>query len=47
MFWYLPALTKQKMTEILPYFAGLITILFGVGFGYAIVTAGKDVYKDK
>jgi|TARA_B110000967_G_scaffold84053_1_gene86602 hypothetical protein len=35
------------MTEIVPYFAGLITILFGVGFGYAIVTFGKDVYKDE
>ncbi len=24
------------MVEFLPYFAGLITLLFGVAFGYAI-----------
>jgi hypothetical protein len=35
------------MTEIIPYFAGLITILFGVGFGYAIISVGKQVNKDK
>jgi len=35
------------MTEIIPYFAGLITILFGVGFGYAIIIVGKQVNKDK
>ncbi len=24
------------MIEIIPYFAGLITLLFGIGFAYAI-----------
>ncbi|MFT4599543.1 MAG: hypothetical protein ACI9AU_001295 [Bacteroidia bacterium] len=35
------------MTDFIPYFAGLITILFGVGFGYAIISVGKQVNKDK
>jgi hypothetical protein len=35
------------MTDLIPYFAGLITILFGVGFGYAIITIGKEVNKDR
>ncbi len=35
------------MTDIIPYFAGLITILFGVGFGYAIIKFGEQVNKDK
>jgi hypothetical protein len=29
------------MTELIPYFAGLITILFGVGFYFAIQEAKK------
>jgi hypothetical protein len=24
------------MTDLIPYFAGFITLLFGVGFGFAI-----------
>jgi hypothetical protein len=29
------------MTEIIPYFAGLITILFSLGFGLAITQTNK------
>ncbi len=29
------------MTDIIPYFAGLITILFGLGFGLAIAEPEK------
>lgn len=29
------------MTELIPYFAGLITFLFGVGFYLSIVQANK------
>ena len=29
------------MTEIIPYFAGLITLLFGVGFAEAIKQSNK------
>ncbi len=29
------------MIDIVPYFAGLITILFGVGFAYALKEAKK------
>ena len=29
------------MTEIIPYFAGLITLLFGIGFFLAIVKSDK------
>ena len=29
------------MTEIIPYFAGLITLLFGVGFFLSIVQSNK------
>jgi hypothetical protein len=32
------------MTEIIPYFAGFITILFGLGFAFAISQPAK---KDK
>jgi hypothetical protein len=32
------------MIEIIPYFAGLITLLFGIGFALAIVQSDK---KDK
>ncbi len=35
------------MTDIIPYFAGLITLLFGVGFRHAIIHARKQVDKDK
>jgi hypothetical protein len=31
------------MTEIIPYFAGLITLLFGVGFLFAL----KEMKKQK
>jgi hypothetical protein len=31
------------MTEIIPYFAGLITLLFGVGFLFAL----KEMKKHK
>jgi hypothetical protein len=31
------------MTDFIPYFAGIITLLFGVGFYYAITsTDGKE-----
>ena len=30
------------MTDIIPYFAGLITILFGLGFALAITDFKKD-----
>jgi hypothetical protein len=29
------------MTDFIPYFAGLITLLFGVGFGLAISRDNK------
>jgi hypothetical protein len=29
------------MTEIIPYFAGLITLLFGIGFALAITQTEK------
>ncbi len=29
------------MIEFIPYFAGLITLLFSVGFGYAIQETGN------
>jgi hypothetical protein len=29
------------MTEIIPYFAGLITLLFGLGFALAITQTDK------
>lgn len=29
------------MTDIIPYFAGLITLLFGAGFYFAITPATK------
>ena len=37
------------MIEIIPYFAGLITLLFGVGFALAIVNLNKkdSNYKTK
>ncbi|RAR50937.1 hypothetical protein B0I10_101108 [Flavobacterium lacus] len=34
------------MTDFIPYFAGIITILFGVAFSYAL-TDGWDFKKDK
>ncbi len=30
------------MTEFIPYFAGLITVLFGIGFALAVTPARKD-----
>jgi len=30
------------MIEVIPYFAGLITILFGLGFFFAIKENSKD-----
>ena len=33
------------MTDIIPYFAGLITILFGLGFALAIMDSKKDEKK--
>ncbi len=35
------------MTEIIPYFAGLITILFGVGFALGIVHSNKKYSNNK
>jgi len=29
------------MVDFIPYFAGLITLLFGFGFGYAITYGDK------
>ncbi len=33
------------MTEIIPYFAGLITLLFGIGLGLAIKEINKKSNK--
>ncbi len=33
------------MIDLIPYFAGLITLLFGFGFGYAVISPDKN--KDK
>lgn len=30
------------MTELIPYFAGLITIIFGLGFALAITDLNRD-----
>jgi hypothetical protein len=30
------------MTEVIPYFAGLITLLFGIGFTLALKQANKN-----
>ncbi len=35
------------MTEIIPYFSGLITILFGGGFALAIVHSNKKYSNNK
>jgi hypothetical protein len=32
---------KTKMTDFIPYFAGIITLLFGVAFAYALTNTGK------
>ena len=29
------------MTDFIPYFAGIITILFAIGFGYTLFNMGK------
>jgi len=34
------------MIDFIPYFAGIITLLFGAGFSYAI-TDGWDLKKNK
>jgi len=35
------------MTDFIPYFAGLITLLFGVAFSYAITEGWKFTDKKK
>jgi hypothetical protein len=35
------------MTEIIPYFAGLITLLFGTGFALAILQSTNKDSSDK
>jgi len=35
------------MTDFIPYFAGLITLLFGVAFSYAITDGWKLTDKKK
>jgi hypothetical protein len=30
------------MIDLIPYFAGLITLLFGAGFALAILREGRD-----
>ena len=35
------------MTNLIPYFAGFITIIFAIGFLYALITMRKQVEKDK
>lgn len=38
------------MVDFIPYFAAFITVLFGVGFGYALLNFGKgdfDKYNPK
>ena len=44
MFWNLfePYKKQIMMLEFLPYFAGLITILFSVGFAYALMEDDDD-----
>jgi predicted nucleotide-binding protein (sugar kinase/HSP70/actin superfamily) len=32
---------RNKMTDFIPYFAGIITVLFGVAFAYALTNTGK------
>ena len=33
------------MSEFLPYFAGIITLIFGIGFGLSTLRSNKDVTK--
>ena len=33
------------MSEFLPYFAGIITLIFGIGFGLTTLKSNKDVTK--
>jgi hypothetical protein len=33
---------RNKMTDFIPYFAGIITVLFGVAFAYALTNTGKN-----
>ncbi len=35
------------MIDFIPYFAGIVTILFGIGFGYAIKDAAKNSKKSE
>ena len=30
------------MTDFIPYFAAIITILFGIAFAYALVSSSKN-----
>ena len=30
------------MIDLIPYFAGFITLLFGFGFGYAVISTDKN-----
>ena len=44
MFWNLfePYKKQIMMLEYLPYFAGFITLLFSVGFAYALMVPDSD-----
>jgi len=33
------------MIDFVPYFAGFITLLFGFGFGYAVISPDKNKTK--
>jgi len=35
------------MIDFIPYFAGIITLLFGAGFGYAITIDNSNKDKEK
>jgi ABC-type sulfate transport system permease component len=42
LFWNILTSNKRnKMTDFIPYFAGIITVLFGVAFAYALTNTGK------
>lgn len=34
------------MSEFLPYFAGIITLIFGIGFGLTTLRSNKNVTKE-
>ena len=55
LYWYLGTINtclrnlfktskQRKMTEIIPYFAGLITLLFGIGFLLALREMNKEKF---